>query len=173
MANALGVVFGVIIVCFLFGCCYKFFYKKQFRDKKRAFSEKVLYDERQLLARGCAYKAGFYSLMIYLIGIIILEQMKLGYTFVSANSLWLGIVISIGIFAIVCILKDAYMSMYENSKMVFGFLVGMGIFNVFIGVTNYHEKNTTGFTNLSVGIMMLIVCSVFYIKKMHDKYDEE
>lgn len=150
------------------------------------------YDERQLLARGQAYKAGFFTLMIYIVIVVFLDEIFDIHFLMSFGGMWLGVCISISVFAIVCILKDAYMSLQENAKgilMVFGgievmnicfslpnLLHGEGLTEVVQGVKNgeiyeYTKLSVTSM-NLTVGILFAVILAAFLGKMWYDRKHE-
>lgn len=179
MEYGIGIACGILFTFIFVALFYRLVYKKEYRGKKGPFHEKEVYDERQLLARGSAYKAGFFSLLGYILCLTICNEINQDKSLLTTNALLLGIILSVGIFAIVCIMKDAYMSLYENSKIVLILFFIIGLINVVgIGIptlladANPQEKSN-GFINLASGTMILIVAIVFIIKSIHDKKDDE
>ncbi|MBO5088039.1 MAG: hypothetical protein J6C01_05135, partial [Lachnospiraceae bacterium] len=103
-----GVAVGLVFVALLVWLTRKMGGKIDLDVKKDA------YDERQLLARGVAYKFAFYTLLIGMVVIALMEEIAGIRLFMSMAGVWVMICISIAVFATICILKDAYMSLYEN-----------------------------------------------------------
>lgn len=148
------------------------------------------YDERQMLARGKAYEAGFFTMMAYIVFVGILADIMENRFMLSFGVLWIGAGISIGVFVIICIVKDAYMSLRENAKGILIMLGSIGLLNLFTGLSNREHlvenveitRNGQTFecirlsadtTNLVVGILFFILMAVFVGKLWYDKKHEE
>lgn len=176
MAYAMGVVAGILFSVLLVTLCYKLSFNKHGRDKKGPFREKEIYDERQLLARGVAYKAGYFSLMFYLLLVILINNADKDTNYITDLMLVIGVYISIGVFAVVCIIKDAYMSLYENAKRSILIMLILGFVNIGFGVSGVLEDTTEKkqyIMNFTAGIVILITCIVFVIKRLSDKDKDE
>lgn len=87
--------------------------------------DKRAYDERQRLAQGTAYQAAFYTL-VSLLSAVTLAQELLEQQWFSTLLLVTGsILVSVGVFAVVCILKDAYVAVRQSPVTIY---VCMGLF---------------------------------------------
>lgn len=185
-----GIVMGVVILVVITWIA------KKFGGKFGAFckdKEKV-YDERQFLARGQAYKVGFFTLMIYVMIAVCLDEIFEIHILMSLGGMWIGVCISLAAFAIICILKDAYMSLQENARgimIVFGaigfvniccsslphLLHGEGFTEVGQGVKNgkiyEYTKLSTSSMNLISGILFFILMAVFAGKLWYDRRHED
>ena len=176
-----GMICGVLFLAGIIWLIQKVGGKLQFRCKKDS------YDERQLLARGQAYKSAFVTLMIY-VGIIAFLNDALGIElFMSWGGMMLGICISLMVFATICIVKDAYMSLYENTKgiiMTYSLVALANIIPGICGIVNgeflWLENGKISMTciNIMVGMLFLILLIVFgakviYNRKHSDEWDEE
>lgn len=77
------------------------------------------YDERQLLGRGKAYQAGFFTVLIYelLYGVVDLLGVK---WCVNITGIVIGLFLGITVFAVVAIVNDAYMSINEKPNSWLG-----------------------------------------------------
>lgn len=77
--------------------------------------------------------------------------------------------ISLAVFATICILKDAYMSLYENVKGVVIMFSAVGILNIAIGIGNIVDGTSliengvlsVRCTNLIVGLLFIYILPVF------------
>lgn len=76
-------------------------------------NKKKKYDERQILARNQAYKASYIFLLLYLTVCLALERNDIKWA-TFQTIIFIGIFISITIFAMICILKQAYI--FNNRK---------------------------------------------------------
>lgn len=142
------------------------------------------YDERQLLARGEGYRAGFLTLIIYLCVVSVLSEAFGIHLFMSFAGLWIGVCLSIFTFAVICIMKDAYMSLVENAKGVIMMFSAIAILNLVIGLTADMSQFVvngviaTNCINLIVGVLLLAIVVVFsgrmlYINKKYDEEEDE
>lgn len=141
------------------------------------------YDERQLLARGKAYKAAFFTLLFYIMAVALLDNIFGISIFMSFCGLWIGIALSVMVFVVICILKDAYMSLYENVRGIIIVFSIVGILNIAVGILMILEKHpllengtiSVEWTNLVVGILFFVILIVFCGKVLYNKkqLDEE
>lgn len=135
------------------------------------------YDERQQLARGEAYKAAFFTLLFYTIAVSLLDNIFGISIFMSFCGLWIGVALSVMVFVVICILKDAYMSLYENAQGIIAVFAIVGILNIAVGIRTILEKRpllengaiSVEWTNLVVGILFLVILIVFCGKVFYNK----
>ena len=100
------------------------------------FKKKILdchFDERQELARGKAFQYGFFSLLIstYAYG---LSDMALGRWCDPLTGVTICLAVSLCVFAITCILKDAYLSLREKPRTVMTMFALLSAINLGFGV---------------------------------------
>ncbi len=158
-----GVAVGLAFVALLVYLTRKMGGKVDLECKKGA------YDERQLLARGVAYKYAFFTLMIGMVIIALMEEIAGIRLFMSMTGVWVMVCISLAVFATICILKDAYMSLYENVKGVVIMFSAIGILNIAIGIGNIVDGTpliengvlSVRCTNLIVGLLFIYILPVF------------
>lgn len=170
----LGVVLGIAI-----GIAFVAFLKWLIRKMGGKFGYgkcKGSYDERQIIARGQAYKAAFFTLMFYVCMVAFISEFLENPLLMSFAGTWIGVCLSITVFAIVCIIKDAYMSLYENAKGIIMMFLVVGISNVGIGILSLEKQPiienkalSIYCINLIVGSMFLIILAVFCGKLLFDK----
>ncbi len=155
---AVGLVFVALLVCLT----------RKMGGKIDLECKQGAYDERQLLARGVAYKYAFYTLMIGVVSISLLDTMGIK-MFMSLAGIMLVIFVSLAVFATICILKDAYMSLYENVKGVVIMFSAIAILNLAIAIGNlmdgmsFIENGVLSVrcTNLIVGLLFIYILPVF------------
>ena len=173
VAYILGVLCG-----FLFGL-FVVIVIRRFNKKKSCLKER--YDERQKIAQGMAYKTAYFVLLLYIGIVLLLAEGQFTEIFLSFAGLWLGICISISVFVVICIWKDAYISLNENTKV---FLLTFGALELmnFIGVVRIileHEpliadgKLTSSCLNPITCIMLAVVMTAFYIKLRYNRRCEQ
>lgn len=133
------------------------------------------YDERQLRARGDAYRYGFFATIFACALFMVLEAAGslevLGY-----SSYFIAILIGIITQFTYSIFHDAYIGLNTNMKKYLIFMSIVGAINLASGILpmihgEFMEdgKFGTGFMNLLCGGMFLILAGELAVKKMLDK----
>jgi len=148
------------------------------------------YDERQMLVRRNAYEAGFFTMIGYIVLVGMLLDVMESSLMLSFGVLWIGVAISIGIFVIICIVKDAYVSLRENAKGILIMFGVIGFLNLVSGLSNRNNllekveitrngktieciRLLPGVTNLVLAILFFILMAVLIGKIWYDKKHEE
>ena len=160
---AAGIVAGLIFVAFL-------------------FRKKVLdchFDERQELARGKAFQYGFFTLLIstYVYGT---SDVVFGRWCDALAGVTICLAISLCVFAVTCILKDAYLSLREKPRVVMTMfalltLINLG-FGVMYGVSgDLVEDGVLTFraVNPIIGFATLVILIVYIINHLLRSREEE
>ncbi len=160
---AAGIVAGLIFVAFL-------------------FRKKVLdchFDERQELARGKAFQYGFFTLLIstYVYGT---SDVVFGRWCDALAGVTICLAISLCVFAVTCILKDAYLSLREKPRVVMTMfalltLINLG-FGVMYGVSgDLVEDGVLTFraVNPIIGTATLVILIVYIINHLLRSREEE
>lgn len=91
--------------------------------------KKPHFDERQILARGQAYKYGFWAGILYFF-LASIALMKESLNFTAEEAMLWGAVIMVVVFLAVAIWKDAYFKVNDQGTLGGGFLVAMGVSNL-------------------------------------------
>lgn len=132
------------------------------------------YDERQRFVQGRAFKCAFFCLLFYnLFSAVLVDvhwcDVPLGHS--------LGILISITLYASICILHDAYF--YVGSRPRFYLIVFslVGVVNLALGIMNFWDGDyvyTNGMLNyhslnLFVGLSFVFILIVVVIKLRQNK----
>lgn len=125
-------------------------------------SLELKYDERQMKERGTAFKLAFFTELVYT-GFLCLCYMSGIHLPVAIEVLlFFGIILSMAVYVIYCIWKEAYIALNENVKKVNIAFVIIGIVNIFIGVMHC----LTG-TMIEDGILTFrcinLLCGVFIL----------
>jgi len=160
---AAGIVAGLIFVAFL-------------------FRKKVLdchFDERQELARGKAFQYGFFTLLIstYVYGT---SDVVFGHWCDALAGVTICLAVSLCVFAVTCILKDAYLSLREKPRVVMTMfalltLINLG-FGVMYGVSgDLVEDGVLTFraVNPIIGTATLVILIVYIINHLLRSREEE
>lgn len=125
------------------------------------------YDERQMKERGNGFKVGFFTHMIYVAFLILLHIAEVKLPVSEEVLMFFGILLSITVYAIYCIWKDAYISLNENATKLNVVFIVAGILNVALGVGNIFTGDmvidgvvTFHCINLLCGIFLLILAII-------------
>ena len=161
-----GVLVGIVIVLFAF-CFTKIFLKKKGLIKKEC------YDERQEREKGKGYKLGFFVALIYylLLMVVQLSGLEIDNGFFT----FLGICLSVGAFAIYCIIKNAYFGYNQTPKGVTILLFVIMLTNLIPCITALIEGKmlrTTGI-NIVCVILLLSVIAASMVKNHINNKDSE
>jgi zinc transporter ZupT len=161
-----GIIFGLLLVAV------------SMRLMKKDSKQKNTYDERQEAIRGKAYKYGFFTLVFLTIGIGICDDVLSKY-FESMILHYLVVVISILVFAITCIFKEAYLSLNEKPKRVLAVFSLLGVVNLLgggaqcaAGKAFKDGKLLDGSLNLFTGILFIVLTIMMAVKFWMDKKEE-
>lgn len=131
------------------------------------------YDERQLIARGHAYKIAFVTLCSYLVVTLLLDTI---FNILFADyslTVMIGIIISIVLFSITCIRNEAFCYLNQNYKTYYFQLGSILLINVIIVAGTFLEGDnltTDGqlnnhFLNFALAVAMLIIIIALTAKK--------
>lgn len=136
------------------------------------------YDERQQLCQGRAYKAAYYTLIGYLCFAGVFD-LSTGIKWCDQfTSLMLGMFLSVGVFAVMCIFTDAYMPLHFKPTGTLIILTGLGIMNIGIGLVNHAPFIENGILtyrsiNFLAGITLIFVALLLLIKILIEKRAEQ
>lgn len=136
---------------------------------------KAEFDERQQLARGKAYKAGFYTLLaVYLLPIFTEWQPK-----DAALLPFAAICVGVTVFACVAVANDAYLGIRQNPRVM---LLVLGIVVVGNLLAGFSAMETAGFAdgitvensmNFIIAVMGLIILTALAVRLRMAVRDEE
>lgn len=110
IAKIAGIVTGIVVAVLLVVLMAVLF-----RKQGGAGFGRAKYDERQLLARGKAYRAGFFTVLIYELLYAFGDLMELRWT-VPFTGVMIGLFLGIAVFGVVAICQDAYLSLNEKPR---------------------------------------------------------
>ena len=146
------------------------------------FKKKVLdmhFDERQERARGKAFQYGFFTLLIaaYAYGI---SDVLLGRWCDVLTGVTLCIALALCVFAVTCILKDAYLSLREKPRTVMTMFVLISAVNLGFGVLyalsgDLVEDGVLTFraVNPIIGVVTLVILIVYTVNHLLRDREEE
>lgn len=118
IAKIAGIVTGIAVAVLLVVLMAVLFRKQGGMGFGRA-----RYDERQQFARGKAFQAGFFTVLIYELLYAFGDLMGLRWT-VHFTGVMIGLFLGVAVFGAVAICKDAYLSLNEKPR---GWMVLWGI----------------------------------------------
>lgn len=167
---ALGMLFGILVACLVIWAIGRVINRRYGKGRRE-------YDERQKLAQGKAYKWAFFVLLGYLI---------LGSVFDLATGIrwcdrftfaFIGTLLAVLVFAVLCIVDDAYMPFSENPRRVIWILGIIGGFNTILGAVNLFTPGavivngvlTYRCVNLLSGLLVLGVTAAILFKAAAEK----
>ncbi|MDD6191265.1 MAG: hypothetical protein PUB75_06720 [Firmicutes bacterium] len=154
----MSIAYGIGFICGL-----AFVFIAAFVFKKFFFRKKAVYDERQKIEQGKACKAGFYFLLVYCMLFGIADNV-FDFRLTQLPVMLGGALISVMIYAVYCIWKEAYFPINQSSIKWIVLLIALGIVNVFIAVMNISTSPQSTVINGMCAVMILIISIVSIIK---------
>ena len=138
----------------------------------------LTFDERQERARGQAYKYGFWTMTacLFLYGF---SDQIFGRWCDVLTGVMLCVAVALMVFASVCIVKDAYLSLKEKPRTIMILLTVGGSLNLAIGIMNWKNGRvvqdgilTFGAANGICGIMVLVILAVYVVNHLLAKRED-
>lgn len=140
---------------------------------------KAEFDERQQLARGKAYKAGFYTLLAGLLAVYLLPIFTEWQPKDAALLPFAAICVGVTVFACVAVANDAYLGIRQNPRIM---LLVLGIVVVGNLLAGFSAMETAGFAdgitvensmNFIIAVMGLIILTALAVRLRMAARDEE
>lgn len=159
-AYMLGVTAGVTFGLIIFVCAW--FWR---RRKNPAWNK---FDERQIVGRGKAFQAGFFTLLIAGAACAIWEYAT---GLPGESFLWhIGVLLlGITVFALTAIHYDAYVGMYDTPhrfmRMGILFIVAMTLSGLSNLLSDRPESRTMAFMNLAVAIIWVLIVAALQLHR--------
>lgn len=130
------------------------------------------YDERQILARGRAYKYGFIAMLV----LVVLERLGHEAGFVLLDSMQgtaALCLIGLFVFVVSCIWQEAYLTLHETPKMTYVLLaIGGGLNLISAGIAWIQREPLlkdgrlySGSMSLMVAVFVFAVLAAFALKQ--------
>ena len=141
---------------------------------------KERYDERQELERGRGFRYAYFTLLIYIFGIVSIDMSGLS-TPVDTSVLYMtGAIISIAIYVIYCIWHESYFALNQRmSSLMIAFAL-IGIANLMIALTSYLDGTliqnghlTYHVANLLCALLFLVLFGAMFFKKLSSRRETE
>lgn len=137
------------------------------------------YDERQQLVRGKGYKAGFFTMLICNMIILLLSNDDGSMKYINTDvAVMISAFVALIVFAVYCIFNDGYFGVVENPKSSIIGLFLIGVANMIIGFSNSDSwvvdgKLSLGVLNFACGTTLFIVAFAGAIKLAINKREDE
>ena len=166
-----GVFFGLMVGLLVGIAFIMFLFKKKVLD--------MHFDERQERARGKAFQYGFFTLLIaaYAYGV---SDVLLGRWCDVLTGVTLCIALALCVFAVTCILKDAYLSLREKPRTVMTMFALISAMNLGFGVMyalsgGLVEDGVLTFraVNPVIGFVTLVILIVYIVNHLLRSREEE
>ncbi len=135
------------------------------------------YDERQLAAQGRAAKAAFYTGMAYSAVCAVLDAARQREWLTVSSAMFVGVVLTAGVYAISCILHDAYFNLSDSPRRTLILLTALAALQFFNAWTGFRDggllldgkPNMRIVMSLSTGAMMMLVIVTALVRLTLDK----
>lgn len=144
--------------------------------RKKQGQPKAEYDERQLAARGIAYRWAYMTLIFSLLANTGVETIW-GPWAKPGVAVWMMIFLSIGVFIVACVRKDAYFAVAQNPRTylwLFGAVVVLQIPNIIITLRSggFVEDGLLTWDALSPAsgalFLVLTVCAIVRLRRQRE-----
>ncbi len=167
-----GLIVGIIVGLLLVGLLLV-----AIRDPNAPVKE---YDERQVAAKGKAYKYGFYAFLVWFSLAIFAEEMDVVIPASKSVLMFLGLLVSAGVMVTVSVMNDAYFRMDEKRGTFIGVFSGVAVMNLLLGASHITKGDMfvdgklsfVGSANFICGIFIVYLLIVLLIKYLLDKKEE-
>ena len=168
-----GFVVGLLLVavlCFLFG-------RKFYTDGSR----KPRYDERQELVRGRGYKYAFFTLLVYQLLYAVLKT-AFGWTVLDEmTEMFIGLYLSIGVYACYAIRHDAYFALNEKRWNYILLFAAIAVINAVVTVVNILRGefvvdgaiSYTSSMSLLLAALFLAVLAALLVREIVSRREDE
>lgn len=146
------------------------------RDRKKAGSA---FDERQKLARGKAYRLGFFSLAAYMFIYAVIDDFGIRWCDTDVGML-AGLLLVMTAVVVTCIHYDAYIGLRENAKTTALLYIVMGALNLASAILGTIRGMLIGENGLTVYFlyymsagMFLTIGAALLIQRARNKREED
>ena len=167
-----GFIVGLLLVVLV-----KFLFDRRKTEQKKGCD----YDERQQLARGEAFKYGFFTLLAWVVftSVICEDGMPQWCSLLVLNMTGVGLALLV--FGCYCIAKDAYMSLREKPLSMYIVTGVAGFSNLGVALHHFGEqgglfedgKLGLSMVNLILGIVFILLFIAFFIKMRQNQEETE
>lgn len=164
----LGVIFGIIFALAAFIISF-ILHKKKYPNSGK-------YDERQMVGRGRAFQAGFFTLLIAGAICNIWDYIS---PLPGGSFLWnIGVLLlGVTVFAVTAIHFDAYMGMYDNPRRFFTmgacFIICMPLMGMGNLCSDREMSRAIGMLDFAVAAVWLIIVAALLLHRRNAQKEDE
>lgn len=158
-----GLFVGLFVGCLVAGLLLRFV--------KTEGSWRCRFDERQELHRGRGYKYGFYTLLCYIVVDYVVINVFEKQWAAEGVDILIGVIVSVGVYAIYCIFHEAFLSLNENPKRYVAVIIFCMLLNGLGAVMQFQHNPviengqlTTHCMNLVCAVLMAVVLIALALK---------
>lgn len=129
------------------------------------------FDERQQLARGKAFRTGFWTLLVGIALWLVLDIFEVALPLTTAAYFTTLLFIGAGVYAVECVFRDAYVALNDNPMrwiLTDAFIVAI---NALCSYTNF-RVNRNGWLNLGCALMLGSVLVALIVKTILNRQEE-
>ncbi len=143
------------------------------------------FDERQIAARGKGYKVGFFTALIGLVVLILLDVAEISLPIVDTAKYIILLFISLGMFVVYCIMNDAYIGLHTKCRSNIVLWLIIVVFEIYQAVRDIIDGEmvkdgmiTESVITIAFVVLLLVIMSAMLIrssqiKKREAEEDEE
>lgn len=138
----------------------------------------LTFDERQERARGKAFQYGFFTLAGCIVVYGLLDCAGFRWCDTLTGCI-ICLCMGLTVFATICILNDAYLSLKEKPRKVMTLFALLTILNLSIGAVNVMNgtvvedgRLAAGSVNLLIGLMTLVILAVYVVNYLLTRREE-
>ena len=148
-----------------------------FITRKKKNNKNAEYDERQIAARGKAFRAGFFSMMLYFAWFMVVSTFE--FELISRYNVYIifaGIVFGIGVFAVMAIKNDAYLKLNTKVGTQLKVMVLITVVNIASGIVNYvygDAKSGAFLMNALCALLSIVILAAILIHQKKISGNEE
>ena len=160
----LGILCGVLLV-WVIGIVTKRFGKCTVLSQKN-------YDERQILARGKAFRDGFWTILGWEVLCALVLSADL-WSIRADVTILLGCFLGLTVFLVSCIFRDAYLGLHEHRGKWMMTMAIIGGCNLLFSVYPGWGEHEIGWLNLFCGLALWVGLAAMGIKCWWDRHEGE
>ena len=137
------------------------------------------YDERQIAARGKAFRYGFWTALVYLGCVALLHMITVQIPMEEYLVDFIGILIALCVMLTVCIWEDAYFALNENRGKLMVIFAAVSVLNLLAVLMNFslglvivNGRLSLGSVNIFCLVMVVYVFVNLWLKDARDRKED-
>ena len=167
-----GLIVGILIGLIGFILIQKY-------SRKEDSDEMPPYDERQLMARGNAFKYSFFTMLAYNMAVFCLDVCEIDIPAERGITTLIGVILGMIVMITHCIWKDAYWALNQKRGALLVLFAIIGVMNTIMGISNFKDgiaivngRLTSDASNLCLGILFIWLGIVTAAKHIAEKLED-